>query len=81
MRWQTSAERGDLGTRESPSQEIGIILVTERVQFFGYKIVKHYTTPSMNRFCSLSNSLQFRLKIKIAIKYTSGYITGQSIRL
>lgn len=45
MRWQTNAERGDLGTRESPLQEIGITLVTERVQFFQIKNCKtlYYT--------------------------------------
>lgn len=37
MRWQTSAERGDLGARESRLQEIGIILVIEREQFFSDK--------------------------------------------
>lgn len=40
MRWQTSAERGDLGTRESPLQGIAIILISERVQFFQIKNCK-----------------------------------------
>ena len=40
MRLQTSVERGDLWTRESPLQGIGIILVSERVQFFQIKNCK-----------------------------------------
>ena len=66
MRWQTNAERGDLGTRESPLQEIGITLVTERVQFFQIKnckkIILHPPwTGSVPSLTVCNSSLKSRL--------------------